>query len=98
LAGERDAEEIASRLRNLAYSTVGGLSGTLKHLAELGIVSNGNDNTLSLNDGSLLDAALSTNLESVKQLFSDSTNGLAARMDAYLESTIGLPWKRRKRR
>jgi flagellar hook-associated protein 2 len=60
-----------------------------KQLAALGVDSNGNDNTLALGDGSKLDAALATNLSGVRDLFSNSTNGIAVRLDSYLEATIG---------
>ncbi len=89
LASEGDADQIASSLRKSVYSTVTGLTGTLNHLADLGITTNGNDNTLTLENPDLLDQALTTNLEGVKELFSDSTNGLATNLDTYLTNTIG---------
>jgi flagellar hook-associated protein 2 len=89
LAGETDADQIASALRHTVYSQVAGLTGTLSHLADLGIVSNGNDNTLSLDDEDQLDAALATKLESIKQFFTDATNGLAASLDSFLTRTVG---------
>lgn len=89
LAGDRDADEIASRLRGLVYSQINGLTGTLKHLDDLGIVSNGNDNSLSLEDEDKLDSALTGNLDAVKDLFANSSNGLAVALDKYLTKTIG---------
>src|SRR6185436_6826542 len=41
LAGESDADEMASRLRSTSYATVSALTGAIKSLADLGIVSNG---------------------------------------------------------
>jgi flagellar hook-associated protein 2 len=89
LADEGDADQIASTLRSSVYSTLTGLTGTLKNLADLGIVTNGNDNTLSLSDPAQLDNALANNLESVKEFFTDPTNGLAAKVTNYLTSTVG---------
>ncbi len=89
LANDSDASEIATRLRSTVYSEATGLAGTLKHLAGLGIDSNGNDNTLLLADGDKLDAALATNLSGVKDLFTNSAEGIAIKLDSYLESTIG---------
>lgn len=89
LAGQGDASDIASSLRQMANTVLSGLSGTVKSLNDLGIVSNGNDNTLSVGDSSQLNAALANNLDSVKALFSDPTSGLAVSLDAYLTNTIG---------
>ncbi|HLP75566.1 MAG TPA: flagellar filament capping protein FliD, partial [Candidatus Paceibacterota bacterium] len=89
LADENDADQIGSSLRSIAYSTISALSGTVKNLAALGIVTNGNDNTLSLDDSEALDTALNNNLAGVKDLFSNSTNGLAVKLDDYLTKTIG---------
>ncbi len=89
LAGQGDANDIASSLRQLANTVQNALSGTVKSLNDLGIVSNGNDNTLSLGNSSQLNAALASNLSAVKSLFSDPTNGLAVAMDTYLTNTIG---------
>ncbi len=89
LAGQGDANDIASSLRQMANTVLSGLSGTVKSLNDLGIVSNGNDNTLSVGDSSQLNAALASNLDSVKALFSDPTSGLAVSLDTYLTNTIG---------
>jgi flagellar hook-associated protein 2 len=87
LAGDLDVANIASTLRRTIYSPVTGLSGALAHLADLGIVSNGKDNTLSLSNTDQLDNALATNLQGVKDLFT-GTNGLAATLDSYLTKTV----------
>ncbi|MFO1511609.1 MAG: flagellar filament capping protein FliD [Verrucomicrobiota bacterium] len=88
-AGEGDADEIATKLRRMVTSQVAGLSGALKQMADLGIVSNGTDNTLKLDDETKLDAALANNLVTVKSIFADTTNGLATQLNAYLDKTIG---------
>ncbi len=87
LANEGDANEIATRMRRLITENVAGLADALNQLEEIGIVSNGNDNSISLSDESKLDAALANNLTTVSTLFSDPTNGLAVKLDAYLEKT-----------
>jgi flagellar hook-associated protein 2 len=89
LAGEGDANEIASRLRNLAFGRVSGLAGTLKSLADLGISTNGNDNNLNLDDETKLDAALANNLTAVQDLFANDTNGVAVSLSVYMDKTIG---------
>ena len=89
LASDSDATDVATRLRSLAFSQVSGLSGTIKQLADLGIDSNGNDNKLELGDSTKLDEALANNLSAVRDLFTDETNGVAARLNDYLDDTIG---------
>jgi flagellar hook-associated protein 2 len=88
LADERDADTIANKLRNLVTSTLSSMSGTLKRLESLGIDSNGNDNTLAV-DSDTLDTALSDNLNEVKNLFTNSTDGLAVALYNYIEDTAG---------
>jgi flagellar hook-associated protein 2 len=89
LTGESDANDIAKHLRGGVNVVVSGLSGSLTQLAQLGIESNGNDDTLTLKDSSKLDAALSGNLSAVQDLFSNSTDGLAVKLSAYLQTTAG---------
>ena len=89
LAGKGDADEIAGKLRSLAYNPVTGLSTSLTQLGSLGIDSNGTDNSLTLADADKLTAALTTNLEAVKQLFTDPTNGIAVRLADYADKTAG---------
>jgi flagellar hook-associated protein 2 len=89
LAGDQDTATLNSRLRELMNSTVSGLSGTLKRLDSLGFVSNGNDDSLSTADLSGLDNALATNLSGVKDLFSNTSTGLAVQFNSFLDSTIG---------
>jgi flagellar hook-associated protein 2 len=88
LADEGDADSIASKLRSIATGTLESLSGTFKRLESLGIDSNGNDNTLAV-DSDALDKALSDNLNEVKNLFTNSTDGLAVSLSAFFEQTVG---------
>ena len=89
LTGDQDTATLNSRLRELMNSTVSGLSGTLKRLDSLGFVSNGNDDALSSADLSGLDSALATNLSGVKDLFSNTSTGLAVQFNSFLDGTIG---------
>jgi flagellar hook-associated protein 2 len=84
LTGDLDTEGIADELRQMSTTSPSGLSGAIKSLTDLGIVSNGSDNTLSLTDTSTLNAALSSNLSAVKQLFTDPTNGIGTKLGTYL--------------
>ncbi|MFZ2641261.1 MAG: flagellar filament capping protein FliD [Verrucomicrobiia bacterium] len=85
LADEQEVSKISSQLRNAIYSSVSGLSGVIKQLEQLGYVTNGTDDSLSLDDSTKLDDALADNLSDVRALFSDTTNGLATRLSTYLE-------------
>lgn len=89
LASDGDASDIASSLRSNAFSQIQGLSGTLNHLADLGIQTSGETNTLKLEDSSLLSAALETNLTDLKDLFTNTTSGIAVKLADYLDRTIG---------
>jgi flagellar hook-associated protein 2 len=89
LAGESDANNIASSLRHMAGATLSGLAGVFKNLDSLGIVSNGNDNSLLLSDSSKLDSALANNLSGVRDLFSNSTSGLAVGLSSYIDGLVG---------
>jgi flagellar hook-associated protein 2 len=89
LASDSDAAALASGLRSNAYNSVSGLSGVLRRLDDLGITSNGNDNSLTLSDSTKLDSALTNNLSSVKTLFLDANDGIATRLGKFLDNSIG---------
>ena len=89
LAADSDASSISSRLRSIFNSQVSGLSTALKRVESIGIASNGNDNNITISDGDKLDEALANSLGAVQNLFADSTNGIATKLDAFLEKTIG---------
>jgi flagellar hook-associated protein 2 len=89
LTGDRDAANIADSLRSLSLSesSNSNLPSYLNQLADIGIVSNGQDNTITL-DSTTLSSALSNNLNSVVSLLTDSTNGVGAKLDSYITNTI----------
>ena len=89
LAGDSDANDLATQLRQAVYAQISGLSGNLSHVDSLGITSNGDNNTLELDDSTKLDEVLANNMTSVQDLFTNSTNGLAVRLDSFLTKTIG---------
>lgn len=89
LAGQPDANEMAARLRSLAFGSVAGLAGAVDRLSRLGIDTNGDNNNLTLEDGEALDKALRDRLEDVADLFTSATNGVAVRLNQYLENTAG---------
>jgi flagellar hook-associated protein 2 len=88
LAQDNDASEIAKNLRSILVKQMTTAFG-VRSLDDLGIVSNGDDDTLKLDDEAKLDAALGDNLTAVTNLFTDPTNGLAVKIAAYIEKTTG---------
>lgn len=89
LANSGDADDIATRLRRMVTGEVAGLTAVLNQLEDIGIISNGTDNSIKVDDETKLDNALANNLTTVKNLFADATTGLAAKLTKYLEDTIG---------
>jgi flagellar hook-associated protein 2 len=85
LMGDMDAENIATSLRRLVDASP--LSGIIKNLNDLGISSNGNDNTLTAN-ATVVNSALANNLGQITQLFTNSTSGLATTLGSYLTDTL----------
>jgi flagellar hook-associated protein 2 len=89
LAGESDAFSLAGQLRGLVAADFIFLTGAIKRLESLGLTTNGDDNNLALSDSAKLDSALANNLAEVEDLFTNSSSGLAVRLDNFLENTVG---------
>jgi len=89
LASDGDATDLGESLRSQVFTQLSGLTGSINHLADLGIQTNGTDNTLTLSDSTALDSALSNNLSSVKDFFTNSTSGLAVTLNSFVDRTIG---------
>jgi flagellar hook-associated protein 2 len=84
LTGDQTADDIATNLRSSSFTAGSGLSGAIQTLGDLGIETNGQNNTLTLSDSSTLDSALANNLSSVQSFFSDPTNGMATQLGNYI--------------
>ncbi len=89
LTGDLTASNIASQLRSSVFSALPGLSGTITMLSDLGIQTNGQDNTLKVTDPTALTTALTNNLSGVKSFFSDPTNGWVTQVNNFINNTIG---------
>jgi len=91
LTGDSNTNDIVTSLRGLmtAVESITGTSGAVTQLADLGFQSNGQDNTLAISDTTPLTNALTTNLNDIKALFSDTTKGLATQMNNFINNTIG---------
>jgi flagellar hook-associated protein 2 len=89
LAAESDATEISTALRNIAYKPSTVRSTTISSLDDLGITTSGNDDKLTVSSADKLASALSDNLNKVQDLFTNTTSGIAIKLAAYLDKTIG---------
>ena len=90
LTGDMTATDIASSLRGMGFSANSALatSGSpIQSLADLGVTTNGQNNTVTLNTDTL-NSALTNNLNAVQSFFTD-TNGPLTQLNNYLNDTIG---------
>jgi flagellar hook-associated protein 2 len=91
LAGDPSANSIAASLRSVSFSAVSlpGLSQALDQLADLGIQTNGKDNTIKLGNSDALTNALTNNLVNLQTLLADPTSGLTVQLDKLLTNIVG---------
>ncbi len=89
LSGNREVNEVGGSLRRLVFEAVPGLTGTIQRLEGMGIDFKTGTSQLEIKNTAALDTALSANASDVKKLFTESSNGLVAKLDAYLTQTIG---------
>ena len=89
LTADQTTNQLVTDLRSLVTAVVPSLSGdTVSMLSDLGIETNGQNNTLSV-DTSTLDSAVASNLDNVNTLFNDPTNGIATQINNYITNAIG---------
>jgi flagellar hook-associated protein 2 len=97
LASDHDISDISSKLRGLVFSSVSGLTGSIKRLADIGIDFQSDSSDLEITDANKLDKALTNNASDVATLFDGSSGGLVSIMDAYVtkftDSGVTLPSK-----
>lgn len=88
LTGDETANQLGSDMRSLLTGVVSSLAGgSVSMLSDLGITTNGQDNTLAV-DTSTLDSAVAGNLSTVNTLFNDPTNGIATQLNNYVNNAI----------
>ena len=80
LAGNREVEEWASRLRSLAFDQISGLTGTISRLDHLGIDFNSTTGHLAIKDPDKLATALADVPNDVEDFFLMANTGLVAKM------------------
>lgn len=88
LAGNRELAEISRNTRRFLYEDNTAITGSVKRLSDLGINFAGIENTISVTDSAKLDARLADSAEDVINYFTNSTGGLIARMDGYLDRLL----------
>lgn len=89
LAGNREVTDIAKQLRNMVFSAVPGLTGSVQRLESIGIDFKSGTSELEIKDGAKVDAALRDSGPAVRTLFSDSGAGLAKRLDTFITRITG---------
>ena len=87
LASNRDVQEWGREMRNLAFSAISGLDGTIDRLDDLGIDLD-REGIMSVKDTAKLDKALSESATDVEAFFTTSTTGFAAKLDTLLGKLI----------
>jgi flagellar hook-associated protein 2 len=89
LSGEGTARSIQNRIRDIASSSVSGLSGSLSMLAEIGITTDYKTGDLVINSATL-DTKLGSNLDDIAEMFKDSSNGIATQIYDYIGDLTSL--------
>ena len=89
LATDSTVISIASELRHRTLADGPSSLVSIKRLESLGFKSSGFSNKLQLDDAAALDDALANSLDEIATLFTDSTDGIATRVQAYAESLVG---------
>jgi flagellar hook-associated protein 2 len=93
LSSNREVAQISSELRRMLFVTGNDsngdpLEGAVKRLSDLGINFSGIESTISITNSSLLDSRLLSNASDIFDYFGTETNGLAARLDSYLDRLV----------
>jgi flagellar hook-associated protein 2 len=85
LSANREVQDWARELRGLAFNTLGGITGSLKRLDDLGIGFTGTSGTLAINNDAKFTAALRDKSGDVEAFFQTPTNGFAAKFTKLLD-------------
>ena len=88
LFGESEVQTISSQLRSLITGQVASLSAGLNEVNDVGVTTSGYSDSISLSDSGALNDALVGDLDKVKTLFQDSTDGIAVKLLAFVESQL----------
>lgn len=89
LAGNLQVAETSRTLRNLMASSLESVSGLTKRLESLGFKSDGYSDQFVLSDSSALESAVRNAPNEIQKLFSDEGEGIATRVNSYLNHAVG---------
>lgn len=90
LSDNREIQSWARSLRQKAFNSVSGLSGTINRLEHLGIDFTAGTNLLSVKDSTKLDTALRDNPADVEEFFQTASTGLSDNLETYVGNVIDL--------
>jgi flagellar hook-associated protein 2 len=85
LLGDSTTRSLQNQIRTTISDTVSGVTGAFSTLVDIGITTN-SDGTLTI-DNTKLDDALTSDMDSVAELFS-STNGVATKLDSIVNEYV----------
>ncbi len=88
LFGESEVQAISAQLRTLVTGQVASLAAGLNEVNDVGVTTSGYSDSISLSDSTALNDALVSDLDKVKTLFQDTTDGIAVKLLAYVESQV----------
>ncbi len=89
LAANREIQDWSHSLRTMAFAAVGGLTGSVKRLDDLGLDFKAGTNELEIDDGAKLDKALAEATNDVDAFFTTAATGFGAKFDTFLEKISG---------
>ncbi len=88
LSGNREVEAWGSKLQSLAFEAVGGLTGSVSRLNDLGIDFNSTSGQLVVKDSGKLATALSDHPDDVQSFFLSPTAGFVPKLFGYLTNAL----------
>lgn len=97
LASNREIQSWASSMRSMAFSTIGGLSGTIDQLDDLGIDFQSGTRLLEVKSSSKLDAALANSGAAVEEFFTKASTGFVSKFDTFLATVTTSNTDQQKR-
>lgn len=89
LASDSAVISIGTELRHRTLADGPSSLASIKRLESLGYKSTGFSNKLDLDDEETFDSALENSLDEISTLFTDSTDGIATRVQVYTNSLVG---------
>lgn len=90
MSSNREIQDWARTLRSSAFAAVGGITGSVKRLDDLGIDFTSGSSALTVKDSAKLEAALLNNAADVESFFTKASSGFSAKLEAFVTNTTGL--------